>query len=290
MKTWDYNEAFSRNRGLISVEEQDRLRNSRVAIAGMGGVGGIDMIMLARLGISKFTIADFDVFETANFNRQYGATMSTLGQSKAEVMKAKVLDINPEADVRVFNEPIGAENADAFLDGADIFVDGIDAFVIRPRRLLYNRAFEKGIYTINAGPIGFSTSFLVFDPKGMSCDDYFDFSDEMSDADMFINFVIGVAPSALHRVYMDFAYVNIKKHTGPSSALACHLCAGIVGSLVLKILLGRGPLYAAPYYHQFDAYREIFVRKKLIYGNRNPIQRFKKLILKRKLIQLGGYK
>ena len=67
---WSYDEAFKANRGLISEEEQEKLRNCRVAIAGMGGVGGIHLVTLARLGIGKFTIADPDVFEVANFNRQ----------------------------------------------------------------------------------------------------------------------------------------------------------------------------------------------------------------------------
>ncbi len=94
---WSYDEAFCRNLGLISPTEQQRLRNSRVAIAGMGGVGGIDMVALARMGIGKFTIADPDVFEIRNSNRQYGAMRSTNGQAKAEVMRNIVHDINPEA-------------------------------------------------------------------------------------------------------------------------------------------------------------------------------------------------
>src|SRR5688572_3034414 len=79
---WTYEDAFKRNRGLITEEEQQKLRNSRVAIAGMGGVGGVHLITLARLGIGKFTIADPDVFDVPNFNRQYGATISNLGRNK----------------------------------------------------------------------------------------------------------------------------------------------------------------------------------------------------------------
>ena len=92
---WSYAEAFKRNRGLITEEEQEKLRNSRVAIAGMGGVGGVHLVTLARLGIGKFTIADPDVFEVANFNRQYGATISNVGRNKAEAMAEAALDINP---------------------------------------------------------------------------------------------------------------------------------------------------------------------------------------------------
>jgi tRNA A37 threonylcarbamoyladenosine dehydratase len=68
---WDYHEAFSRNIGLFTVEEQEKLRRSRVAIAGMGGVGGVHLVTLARTGIGNFTIADPDRFELANMNRQW---------------------------------------------------------------------------------------------------------------------------------------------------------------------------------------------------------------------------
>ena len=112
---WSYEEAFSRNRGIISPEEQQKLRESRVAIAGLGGVGGVDLVTLVRLGIGRFTIADPDTFGVANMNRQYGAAMSTLGRSKAEVMEEIARDINPELDVRTFTEPVGTENVTEFL-------------------------------------------------------------------------------------------------------------------------------------------------------------------------------
>lgn len=75
------------------------------------------MVALARMGIGKFTIADPDVFEIRNSNRQYGAMRSTNGQAKAEVMRNIVHDINPEAEIRAFCEPIGKENAATFLEG-----------------------------------------------------------------------------------------------------------------------------------------------------------------------------
>ena len=80
---FDYADAFSRNIGWVTKEEQGTLRKKRVAIAGMGGVGGIHLLTLARLGIGSFYIADFDEFEVHNFNRQVGATMSSIGRPKA---------------------------------------------------------------------------------------------------------------------------------------------------------------------------------------------------------------
>ena len=105
-RPFSYEQAFARHLGLIAPDEQARLRRARVAILGMGGVGGIHLVTLARLGIGSFRIADPDGFELANFNRQYGANMRTLGRNKAEVMAEEARAINPELDLRVFAEAV----------------------------------------------------------------------------------------------------------------------------------------------------------------------------------------
>ena len=73
--SYSYDDAFSRNIGWVTRAEQAALRNKRVAIAGMGGVGGVHLLTLVRLGIGAFHIADFDTFDVANFNRQVGASI-----------------------------------------------------------------------------------------------------------------------------------------------------------------------------------------------------------------------
>ena len=95
MQDFDYHDAFSRNIGWLSREEQRALRSKRIAIAGMGGVGGDHLVRMARLGCANFSISDMDVFEQANFNRQYGATMETVGRPKVEVMRDITLSVNP---------------------------------------------------------------------------------------------------------------------------------------------------------------------------------------------------
>ena len=80
---FDYQQAFSRNIGWMTTEEQTVLRGKKIAIAGMGGVGGSHLLTLTRLGLGAFHIADFDQFELANFNRQAGATVSHLAPTRA---------------------------------------------------------------------------------------------------------------------------------------------------------------------------------------------------------------
>jgi molybdopterin/thiamine biosynthesis adenylyltransferase len=273
---WSYAVAFSRNLGLITSAEQERLRSCRVAVAGLGGVGGVDLVTLARSGIGRFTIADPDVFEMQNSNRQYGATRSNEGRYKVDVMAEIVLDINPEADIRIFREPIGAANADAFLADADVMVDGIDAFEIDLRRLLFGKARALGIHALGAGPVGFSTVWVIFGTEGTTFDRYFDLSDRMTSVEKFVAYVVGMAPAALQRKYMDLSFLDVANHTGPSAVLACHLASGVVAAEVLKILLRRGRVYTAPFHHQFDAYLGRYVRRRVVGGNRHPLQRIKR--------------
>ena len=170
---FDYDLAFSRNLGLVQPEEQLRLRQSNVAIAGLGGVGGVHLTTLARMGIGKFHIADFDHFEVQNFNRQAGALMSTLGRKKVEVMEAMARDINPEVSVNCFPQGITPENVADFLDGVDVVVDGLDFFAVAARDMLYRAAYSRNIPVVVAGPIGASAAFLVFLPGQMRWQDYF---------------------------------------------------------------------------------------------------------------------
>jgi len=306
LKPWCYNKAFARHRGLITEQEQQKLRNTRVAIVGMGGVGGIHLVTLARLGVGRFTIADPDTFETVNFNRQYGATRHNIGRKKAEAMAEAARSINPELQLRVFNEAITPENVGDFLSGGDVLVDGIDFFGIEARRLVFREAKERGICAVTAGPIGFSTAWLVFDPDGMSFDDYFDLHDEMEELDQLIAFAVGLTPRATHIRYMDLSQVNPRAATGPSAGLACQLASGVAAAETLKILrslwaksaqddnddgndgapaeppetgLDLEPMRPAPWYFQFDAYRHVLRKGRLRWGNRPPWQRLKRYVL-----------
>ena len=191
---WSYDVAFARNLGLVSPDEQRRLRDARVAIAGMGGVGGVHLITLARLGVGRFSVADPDIFTTANFNRQYGATLRNLGRGKAESMAEEAGQINPELDIRVLSGPITSRNVGEFLEGVSVVLDGIDFFAFDTRRLLFREARQRGLWAITAGPLGFGAAWILFDPRGMDFDTYFDLHDGMAAVDQFAAFATAPRP------------------------------------------------------------------------------------------------
>lgn len=278
-----YEEAFKRNIGLFTEEEQAKLRRSRAAVAGLGGVGGVHLVTLARMGIGNFHIADLDTFETANINRQYGASGDTLGREKTVVMREEVLSINPEADIKSFSEGVTEDNVEAFLRGVDVVLDGIDFFAIDARRLLFNKAQECGITAITSGPMGFGATLQVFTPDGMSFDDYFGITNEMPYIEKMIAFAVGLTPKALHLKYLDLSKVDLTSGTGPALASACTLCAGLVATEAINVILSKRPIKAAPHYFQFDPQRQVYKRGYLFMGARNPIQRIKRRFLLKKV-------
>jgi molybdopterin/thiamine biosynthesis adenylyltransferase len=278
---FDYDTAFSRNLGLTQPAEQQRLRSSRVAIAGMGGVGGVHALTMARLGVGKFHIADFDAFELHNFNRQSGAMMSTLNRDKSETMKAMILDINPQAEVEIFAEGVTAENVDRFFAGVDVAIDGLDYFAVDARDVFYREAERIGTPVVAVGPIGCSAALLVFVPGKMTWHEYFAMDLARDDYDKYVLFALGTAPKATQLSYLDRDYVNLSEQKAPSLAAAVQLCAGVAGSEVLKLIFKRGRVNAAPHYSQFDAYKCRYAQGKLRWGNKGPLQRLKFKVFRR---------
>lgn len=269
---FNYQQAFSRNIGWVTLAEQERLRTARIAIAGLGGVGGAHLRTLARLGISRFNISDFDDFDLHNLNRQAGAFVSSLGQPKLDTVARIALDINPEIDLRRFPQGVQPDNVDAFLQDVDIYVDGLDFFALPARRMVFAKCREKGIPVLTAAPLGIGTAFLYFSPTGMSAEEYFKWEGH-DIQEQYARFIAGLSPAMTQRDYLVAPEaVNFQEKRGPSTIMACDLCAGVMGASVLKILLGRGGVKAAPWGMHFDAYHQKLKFTWRPFGNSNPLQ------------------
>jgi molybdopterin/thiamine biosynthesis adenylyltransferase len=273
---YDYHEAFSRNIGLLTEEEQARVRRARVAVGGLGGVGGNHVLALARIGFGRFSLADLDHFELANMNRQAGASVNTLGRSKVEVTADIVRAINPEADLRLFPNGITRENIGDFLDGAIAAVDGIDFFNMDARRLLFREARTRGIHALTSAPVGFGATLHVFSPTGMSFDEYFDIHDGMSLPAQLIQFVLGLAPERAHRSYFPPGAVDLEKRRAPSLAPGCLLASVLVATAITNLVVKKRPPKVAPHFSQFDPLVQTYKTGYLRGGNRNPKQRAKR--------------
>lgn len=156
---------FSRTELLLGKEAMNKLENSRVAVFGIGGVGGYVCEALVRSGVGTFDLIDDDKVCLTNLNRQIIATRKTVGQYKTEVMRDRILDINPKADVRIHNCFYLPENATDFdFSEYDYVVDAVDTVTAKIELIM--RAKEAGtpvISSMGAGNKLDASAFRVAD-------------------------------------------------------------------------------------------------------------------------------
>ena len=156
---------FSRTELLLGKEAMDKLENARVAVFGIGGVGGYVCEALVRSGVGAFDLIDDDKVCLTNLNRQIIATRKTVGQYKTEVMRDRILDINPKADVRIHNCFYLPENAADFdFSEYDYVVDAVDTVTAKIELIM--RAKEAGtpvISSMGAGNKLDASAFRVAD-------------------------------------------------------------------------------------------------------------------------------
>ena len=140
--------SFSRTELLIGTKGLENLKNSKIAVFGIGGVGTFTVEALARSGVGKFVLVDDDDICLTNINRQIHALRSTVGKSKVETMKVRILDINPKAEVTTYQELYNSESAERLLaNDYDYVVDAID--MVSAKLDLIERCKNRGIPIIS---------------------------------------------------------------------------------------------------------------------------------------------
>ncbi|BDD07307.1 tRNA threonylcarbamoyladenosine dehydratase [Aureibacter tunicatorum] len=138
METW-----FERTELLLGEDQVKKLNDANVLVIGLGGVGGICAEMIGRSGVGKMTIIDGDTVARSNRNRQIAALSSTEGKLKSEIMRERLIDINPDLDLTVISEYIEAEEMGNLLDQPfDYVVDCIDT--LAPKIVFISEALKRG--------------------------------------------------------------------------------------------------------------------------------------------------
>jgi len=135
-----YWQIAQRSFGVYSREEQEKIRNGKIAIVGVGCDGGMDAYILARIGVGKLKLIDFDTNEISNMNRQPMATYSTNGIPKVYAAKMILKDINPVVEVEAINSKLTEENAEELLNGYDVAIQGMDNMT---GRIIFHRATKR---------------------------------------------------------------------------------------------------------------------------------------------------
>lgn len=156
-------ERYSRNQKSLSNADQLRLLNSRVAIIGLGGLGGTVTEILARIGIGQLTLVDGDCFDESNLNRQLLSKPANVGESKCEAAKLRVEEINPAIEVQAIAEFFKEDNGQAILHGAQLAIDCLDT--IADRFILEAACKKASIPLISAAIGGSSGQATVIFPE-----------------------------------------------------------------------------------------------------------------------------
>ena len=168
-----YDQLFIRNIGIVSEEDQERLRNSTIGIAGTGGVGGQFAYNMARLGVGRIKLSDPETFDYSNVNRQFGATTNTIGAKKADVVADECKKINPNLEIMI-SYGITVDNVEDFIRGCNFVSDSIEIFSLWERLALHKIAREYDLPVSFAPALGFGSALFVFDPRGMTFEEFFE--------------------------------------------------------------------------------------------------------------------
>ena len=164
MTAFDYAEMVSRNAGFVNGAEQDALRRGGVFVCGIGGMGGAAAMMLARAGVGRIAITDFDRFEPSNINRQLFAFSDTLGEEKTAVTRDRLLAINPRLEIETYDRTWPSQ-LDAILPRYGLVINGMDD--IAAGIALYRKAREHDATVIDAytAPLPSVTAVRPSDPR-----------------------------------------------------------------------------------------------------------------------------
>jgi len=247
-----YWEMTQRNRGLISIAEQETISKTIVCQAGVGGNADV-LLTLAQMGFQRFRIADPDTYDLSNLNRQLGGTFHTIGQKKVDVVATELKRMNPNTIVQVFPEGVTEENVGEFLHGAHIVIDGMDNLIIKKH--LFDEARRNGQPVFSSPVIGWTACLAVFDPiRSPTFEDFFGQLPSTEDEREKFGVRFGSMFMAGSPMELDMVEFRKRVQQGqtPSVAATCRLNAALVCSAIYGWLFDKGRIPVAPLTLQFD--------------------------------------
>jgi len=261
-----YKAIFSRNIGLFTESEQDKLRRSTVAIAGMGGVGGLLAERLIRLGVGQLKIADPGAFEESNLNRQFGSSILNLGQNKAEVVFRQIKDINPQAQIHCSDTGITTEkDASLFVSDCDLVIDEMDFGLFKESIRLQRAARDRGIHYLFASAIGFGAIVVIFDPQGLTLEEYNKLPPnvDLNDTERLsvpFESILPVMPSYAPADTADIIQKIIAEETAaPTTSIGVGLASILAANEAMNVILRKRDIAKAPQYTYIDLLDRQFI-------------------------------
>lgn len=261
---YTYDEIFQRNIGIFTKKQQDKLRKSTIAIAGLGGIGGILLERLVRLGIENFKVAEPDVFEASNLNRQLFSNTENIGAEKIEVIVDECKKINPDINIEIFPKGIDEENVKKFVE-ADVVIDAIEYNFPYFLYLLHKTARQNNKIVLAAQAIGFGASLYIFDKDSISFEDYIGLKnpdkktkEEINNYRIPINKFCPIVPKYVSK--KTIADVLLRKSHIPSCSLGVIMASALLEMAIIFKLLDIKKMPIVPECIGIDLF-DLFERK-----------------------------
>ncbi len=258
-----YRRIFSRNIGIFTESEQDKLRNSTIAIAGAGGVGGLLAERLIRVGVGQLKIIDPEAFEESNLNRQFSSSMLNLGKNKVEEVFRQIKDINPQAKVYYSKTGITTEkDASLLVNDCDLVIDEMDFGLFKESILLQRAARRRGIYYIFTSAIGFGAIIAIFDPQGFTLEEY---DNLPRDVDLNHAEKLTIPLERICPVIPSYAAADIVqeiisgKRLVPVTSIGAGLASVLAANEAVNVILEKRDIAKAPKYTYIDLLDRKFI-------------------------------
>ena len=216
-----YTELYDRNIGIFTPKQQILLKKATVFVAGVGGVGGLQSVTLARSGIGEIIVMDPGIFDPPDMNRQYGACKSSLGKNKALVTAKMLKDVAPFCKITAYEKKLDEKELRRIIKRSDIVVDAIDLCDFKYKELFAKISREEGKYNLSCPIPDLGAVLFIFDPKGMP----------------FEKFIINQSFPPITKLARDLAKhkKNVKKDIPfLSSKASCGISASLSTSLLVN--------------------------------------------------------
>ncbi|MGV3483491.1 MAG: HesA/MoeB/ThiF family protein [Planctomycetaceae bacterium] len=256
------NADFSRNLGLLSKNQQRAVCNARIVVCGVGGMGGVAAEGLTRLGVGTVLIADPDVYESHDVNRQLHCTLSNVGKRKIDVVAAKLRDINPLLELTTV-PGVDESNAESVVAFGDIIINGMDC--VRSSILLEREARRQRKTIVDAWLTPYASVF-VMTPDAPHWEDFLEFPTkdkafkDISDADVQECFRLEVgftfSQFTPYEIVSEQLVEGVLRgtHQRPSLMPVVWLSGTLMANEAMKLITGQGAVAShwGVFYNQYD--------------------------------------
>ena len=232
-----YWEIISRQMGILSKSEQERLKESKITVIGCGGIGGAAIEMLARMGIGNLQIVDKDTFNVSNINRQLMSSFKNVGKPKTDVTKKTIQSINPFVNVKTFEGELNSSNVENIIKESHLVVDALDNLV--SRIILSRSALKLKIPFIHGAIHGTMGQVTVFNNETPKYEELFKLPSQNKE----------LTPKVIEEV------LKLSQDVPPVLGPVPNIVGCLQASESLKIITKKGKSILAPKILNFDLMR-----------------------------------